>query len=56
VTDAVYAKAPYRAHGTTADTPNAADSIFRNGGDKGMLKLAKGGSGYVATITMGVHA
>lgn len=56
VTNAVYAKAPYREHGTTADTPNAADSIFRNGGDKGMLKLAKSGSGYAATITMGVHA
>src|SRR3954447_19895749 len=56
VTDAVYAKAPYRAHGTTADTPNAADSIFRNGGSYGMLKLKKAPSGYAASITMGVHA
>jgi len=55
-TNAVYAKAPYAQHGTTADTPNAADAIFRNGGSYGMLKLKKASSGYAASITMGVHA
>jgi protocatechuate 3,4-dioxygenase beta subunit len=29
-TEAVLAKAPYRAHGTTPDTPNAADSRVRS--------------------------
>ena len=56
VTNAVYARAPYRAHGTQADTPNAADAIFRNGGDKGMLKLVKSGAGYAGSIAMGVSA
>jgi protocatechuate 3,4-dioxygenase beta subunit len=55
VTSAVYAKAPYSAHGTVPDTSNAADSIYRNGGNKGMLKLAKSGSGYLGQIAMGVH-
>jgi protocatechuate 3,4-dioxygenase beta subunit len=56
ITNAVYAKAPYAQHGTSADTPNAADAIFRNGGSYGMLKLERASSGYVASITMGVHA
>jgi protocatechuate 3,4-dioxygenase beta subunit len=56
VTDAVYAKAPYAAHGTTPDTPNPQDAIFRNGGSKGMLALKKAAAGYGASITMGVHA
>ena len=55
ITNAVYAKEPYSAHGTTPDTPNAADAIFRNGGSKGMLALTKTGSGYVGSIAMGVH-
>jgi protocatechuate 3,4-dioxygenase beta subunit len=55
ITNAVYAKAPYSDHGTTPDTSNAADSIYRNGGSKGLLKLAKSGSGYVGSIAMGVH-
>jgi protocatechuate 3,4-dioxygenase beta subunit len=56
VTNAVYAKAPYRTHGRAADTPNAADAIFRNGGSRGMLELAKHGNGYTASIAMGVAA
>jgi protocatechuate 3,4-dioxygenase beta subunit len=56
VTNAVYARAPYSRHGKTPDTPNASDSIFRNGGGKGMLKLTKHGAGYVGAITMGVSA
>ena len=56
ITQAVYAKRPYSAHGTSPDTPNPQDAIFRNGGSKGMLALRKRSSGYGATITMGVHA
>ena len=54
VTEAVYAKEPYRAHGTAPDTPNPQDAVYRNGGRYGMLTLKKG-AGYTATITMGVH-
>jgi hypothetical protein len=55
VTNAVYQTAPYSGHGTTPDTLNANDSIFRNGGSKGMLGLKKSGSGYMGSINMGVH-
>jgi hypothetical protein len=55
VTNAVYQSAPYRTHGTTPDTRNADDSIFRNGGSKGMLGLKKNGAGYTGSISMGVH-
>jgi protocatechuate 3,4-dioxygenase beta subunit len=55
VTNAVYKRAPYSAHGTTPDTLNANDSIFRNGGNKGMLALTKSGTGYVGSIGMAVH-
>ena len=56
ITEAVYASAPYSSHGTSPDTPNAQDSIFRNGGPKGLLALKKAASGYTASITTGVHA
>ena len=56
VTEAVYAQAPYSTHGTSPDTSNARDAIFRNGGSKGMLALMKTAAGYTAAITMGVHA
>ncbi|HEY7179652.1 MAG TPA: intradiol ring-cleavage dioxygenase [Gaiella sp.] len=53
LTDAVYRRAPYnRRPGRT--TRNATDSIFRNGGARSMLRLAKSGKGYVGTIAMGV--
>ena len=55
VSNAVYKKSPYRRHGTTPDTRDADDSIFRNGGSKGMLALRKARSGYVGSIAMGVH-
>jgi hypothetical protein len=55
VTDAVYARAPYSAHGRLPDTANADDAIFRNGGNRGLLALKQTGKGYTATITMGVH-
>ena len=53
VTDAVYRRAPYhRRPGRT--TRNATDSIFRNGGSRSMLRRARAGKGYVASIAMGV--
>jgi protocatechuate 3,4-dioxygenase beta subunit len=54
VTDAVYKRTPYRAR-PNRDTRNAADSIYRNGGRRSMLKLARSGTAYVGSITMGVH-
>jgi len=56
VTNAVYKKAPYKRHGVRPDTLNASDAIFRNGGDKGMLKLTRNGAGYAGAVAMGVHA
>jgi hypothetical protein len=55
VTNVVYKRAPYSAHGTTPDTLNPNDSIFRNGGSKGLLTLKKDGTGYIGSIGMGVH-
>jgi protocatechuate 3,4-dioxygenase beta subunit len=54
VTDRVYAKAPYSSR-PNRDTRNAADSIYRNGGSKSVLRLSRSGAGYVASLTMGVH-
>lgn len=54
LTDAVYKAAPYAARGNP-DTPNARDSIFVNGGKRGLLSVKKKGAGYVGTIAMGVH-
>jgi protocatechuate 3,4-dioxygenase beta subunit len=53
VSDAVYANAPYAARGAR-DQHNTTDSIFVNGGSKGMLKMARAAGGYTAAITMGV--
>jgi hypothetical protein len=55
VTNVVYKRTPYSAHGTTPDTLNPDDSIFRNGGSKGLLTLKKDGTGYIGSIGMGVH-
>jgi protocatechuate 3,4-dioxygenase beta subunit len=55
VTEAVYAKEPYSAHGTSPDTPNPRDAVYRNGGRYGLLALARTAAGYTGTITMGVH-
>jgi protocatechuate 3,4-dioxygenase beta subunit len=55
VTDAVYARAPYKAHGKLPDTTNSADAIYRNGGNRGLLVVKPSGKGYAASITMGVH-
>jgi protocatechuate 3,4-dioxygenase beta subunit len=53
LTDAVYTGSPYSQR-PGRDTRNATDSIFRNGGRRSLLKLARSGSGYVGSITMGV--
>ena len=54
LTDAVYRRSPYSARpGRT--TRNASDSIYRNGGRRSTLKVARRGSGYVGAITMGVQ-
>jgi protocatechuate 3,4-dioxygenase beta subunit len=54
LTDAVYKQPPYSSRGGR-DTRNAADSIYRNGGSRSMLKVTKTALGYRAGITMGVH-
>ena len=54
MTDVVYKRSPYSAR-PNRDVRNADDSIFRNGGNKGLVHLKKSGSGYLATIAMGVH-
>ena len=55
VTDTVYTRAPYKTHGTRPDTANAADAIYRNGGNRGLLTLKRTDKGYSASITMGVQ-
>ena len=53
LTDAVYRRSPYNRR-PNRSTRNATDSIFRNGGSRSMLRVARSGSGYVARIIMGV--
>ncbi len=53
-TDAVYAAtAPYSSR-SARGTRNADDGIYRGGGDQSTLVVTKSGSGYTATMTMGV--
>jgi protocatechuate 3,4-dioxygenase beta subunit len=52
---AVYKHEPYASHGSAPDTSNAADAIYRNGGNKGMVTIAKRAKGYAATVAAGVH-
>ena len=54
LTDQVYKAAPYRARGNP-DVADAADSIYRNGGSRSLLHPVKSGSGYLASMVMGVH-
>ena len=54
LTDAVYRRTPYSTRGPR-DKRNAADSIYRNGGSRSMLKVTRLGTGYRGAITMGVH-
>jgi protocatechuate 3,4-dioxygenase beta subunit len=54
VTDVVYRRRPYASR-PNRDPRNTGDSIYRNGGKRSTLKLARSGSGYVGSITMGVQ-
>ena len=54
LTDEVYKSAPYNARGKP-DVNDSADSIYRNGGSRSLLAMARSGSGYVGSIVMGVH-
>jgi len=54
LTDKVYTVAPYSAR-PNRDVRNAQDSIFVNGGKRGMLMVQKAANGYVGSIAMGVH-
>jgi len=54
LTDRVYRRSPYSTR-PARDTRNATDAIFRNGGSRSMLKVARNGSGYVGAIVLGVH-
>jgi protocatechuate 3,4-dioxygenase beta subunit len=53
LTDSVFKRAPYVSRGTR-DTRNANDSIYVNGGSRSLLHVAKSGSGYTGSISMGV--
>ena len=53
LTDAVYGRAPYAAR-PARDTRNPSDAIFRNGGSRSLLHVARSGKGYVAGIVLGV--
>ena len=37
------------------DVADTADSIYRNGGSRSLLHPVKSGSGYLASMVMGVH-
>jgi protocatechuate 3,4-dioxygenase beta subunit len=54
VTDAAYTQAPYSTRGAR-DVRDSNDSIYRNGGSRSLLAMKKSGTGYVGSITMGVH-
>jgi len=54
VTDTAYRAKPYSSR-PNRTTRNADDSIWVNGGSRSMLALKRRTSGYVGSITMGVH-
>ena len=54
LTDVVYRKSPYNQR-PARDMRNADDSIYVNGGKRGLLTVRRSGTGYLGTITMGVH-
>lgn len=54
VSDAVFRRPPYNRR-PGPRTRNADDAIFRNGGSRSLLQLARSGQGYAARITMGVQ-
>jgi protocatechuate 3,4-dioxygenase beta subunit len=54
VTDAVYRRSPYNRR-PNRDPRNAGDSIYRNGGKRSTLELARAGTAYTGSIAMGVQ-
>jgi protocatechuate 3,4-dioxygenase beta subunit len=54
LTDVVYQATPYSAR-PNRNVRNAQDSIFVNGGKRGLLTVKKATNGYVGSIAMGVH-
>jgi protocatechuate 3,4-dioxygenase beta subunit len=54
LTRQVYEASPYAARGKP-DMTNAQDSIYVNGGKRGLLAVKTSGTGYVGTIALGVH-
>jgi protocatechuate 3,4-dioxygenase beta subunit len=54
VTDTAYRVKPYTSR-PNRTTRNADDSIYVNGGSRSLLALKRRSSGYVGSITMGVH-
>ena len=56
VNTAVFARAPYSQKGTKADTPNAQDGIYRNGGSQLLLAVTGDpAKGYRATFDVGLN-
>jgi protocatechuate 3,4-dioxygenase beta subunit len=54
LTDRVYTRTPYSRR-PNRDTRNAVDSVYRNGGNRSVLRMRRSGTGYAGTITMGVQ-
>jgi protocatechuate 3,4-dioxygenase beta subunit len=54
VTDTVYRRSPYNRRPNRSPR-NGGDSIYRNGGKRSTLKIARSGSAYAGSITMGVQ-
>jgi protocatechuate 3,4-dioxygenase beta subunit len=54
LTDVVYARKPYNLR-PDRDTRNGQDSIFAGGGRRSMLRVTRQGTGYAASISMGVR-
>ena len=54
LTDMVFARKPYSARGQR-DQRNSDDAIYANGGSRSLLRMKRQGTGYLGTITMGVH-
>jgi protocatechuate 3,4-dioxygenase beta subunit len=54
LTDTVFKASPYSSR-PNRDVRNAQDSIFVNGGKRGLLAVKKAAIGYVGSIVMGVH-
>jgi protocatechuate 3,4-dioxygenase beta subunit len=54
LTDTVFSRKPYSARGAR-DTRNRDDSIFLDGGRRSFLHVQRQGTGYLGTVSMGVH-